>query len=186
MKLRYNSPVILSLTLLSTAVLVLNQTIFPWLIPSFFSSPANFGFLSSLNPIFYFRLVLYIMGHANWAHLAGNFILILIIGPLIEEKYGSKMLAAMIILTAFVTGFLNTFLFGISLVGASGIVFMLIVLASFTDFRKGEIPVTFILVVILFLMPELAKGFEKDNISQFGHILGGVGGGVFGFLFKKE
>lgn len=186
MRLRYNSPVILSFTFLAIAVLALNQTIAPWLIPMFFSSPANFSILSPFSPLFYFRLISYVLGHAGWAHLAGNFLIILIVGPLIEEKYGSRMLLAIMIITAFATGILNTFLFGVSLVGASGIVFMLIVLSSFTDFSKREIPITFILITILFIAPEFASSFEKDNVSQFGHILGGIGGGIFGFLSKRK
>jgi len=62
------------------------------------------------------------------------------------------------------------------------VVFMMILLASFTNFSKGEIPLTFILVLILYLGRELFNAFGDDNISQFAHIVGGFIGSLFGFF----
>ena len=36
-----------------------------------------------------------------------NFLYILLIGPMIEEKYGSKNLTIMILVTAIITGIIN-------------------------------------------------------------------------------
>jgi uncharacterized membrane protein YdcZ (DUF606 family) len=88
----------------------------------------------------------------------------------------------MIAITAFVTGVLNVLLFRSSLMGASGVVFMMILLASFTNFSHGEIPLTFILVLILYLGGQLFESFRTDNISQFAHIVGGFCGSLFGFF----
>jgi membrane associated rhomboid family serine protease len=65
-------------------------------------------------------------------------------------------------------------------------VFMLILLSSFTNIRSGEIPLTFLLVVVLFLAKEVIAGFANDDISQFAHILGGFIGSLFGFLFTRR
>jgi hypothetical protein len=65
--------------------------------------------------------------------------------------------------------------------GASGVVFMLILLVSFTNVRGGEIPITFILVALLFIGKELLSGLEANNISETAHIIGGVCGSIFGF-----
>jgi membrane associated rhomboid family serine protease len=126
------------------------------------------------------------MGHANWAHLIGNFTLILLIGPMLEEMYGSKDLLIMIIITALVTGVLNVLLFRSALLGASGVVFMMILLSSFTNFSKGEIPLTFILVLILYMGVQIIDSFSSDNISQFAHIIGGLCGSFFGFLRPEK
>jgi membrane associated rhomboid family serine protease len=99
----------------------------------------------------------------------------------VEEKYGSKRLLIMILLTALVTGILNILFFNTGLLGASGIVFMLILLSSFTNVRNGEIPITFILVAFLFLGKEVLESIQNDNISQFAHIIGGICGSIFGF-----
>jgi len=42
--------------------------------------------------------------------------------------------------------------------GASGVVFMFILLSSFVNFKKGRIPITFILVVIIYLGGEVMNG----------------------------
>jgi membrane associated rhomboid family serine protease len=114
--------------------------------------------------------------------LINNFSLILLIGPMLEESYGSRSLLFMIIITALVTGVLNVLFFTSSLMGASGVVFMMILLASFTNFNKGEIPLTFILVLVLYLGSQLLDSFRNDNISQFAHVVGGFCGSLFGFF----
>ena len=122
------------------------------------------------------------IGHANWNHLISNFSFILLIGPILEETYGSLSLLFMMVVTAFITGILNAFLFPTALLGASGIVFMMILLASFTNFNKGEIPLTFILILVLYLGRELFNSFQSNNISEFAHIVGGFFGSLFGFF----
>jgi membrane associated rhomboid family serine protease len=143
----------------------------------------NFSASSFRNWI---TLFTHVMGHANWAHLIGNFTLILLIGPMLEEMYGSKDLLIMIIITALVTGVLNVLLFRSALLGASGVVFMMILLSSFTNFSRGEIPLTFILVLILYMGVQVIDSFSSDNISQFAHIIGGLCGSFFGFLRPEK
>ena len=62
---------------------------------------------------------------------------------------------------------------------------MLILLSSFANFQAGTIPLTFILVMILFLGGEIFNSYEVDNISQFAHLIGGTIGTVFGFYYKR-
>ena len=74
-----------------------------------------------------------------------------------------------------------------ALLGASGVVFMMIVLSSFTEMKKGGIPITLILVVVFYLGGELVDGLKNtDNISQLTHIVGGVCGMVFGFTLRSR
>ena len=183
-KLRYNSPVILTFTLVAAVVLVIDTlagraasnalfTVYP--------SP------DSRNLLTYVRLFTHVIGHANWTHLMSNFSFILLIGPINEEKYGSLRILAMMAVTALVTGLLAALVFRTGLQGASGIVFMLILLGSFTNSRQGEIPLTFILVVLLFLTREVIDAVAvKDNVAQFAHIAGGIVGGMFGFATTRS
>ena len=135
-----------------------------------------------------FSLLSHSMGHASTEHLLGNLTFILLLGPIVEEKYGSKNVLFMMLLTSLVTGILNYYFFNTGLLGASGIVFMLILLVSFTNVREGEIPVSFILISVLFLGKELIQSMQSDHISQFAHIIGGVCGSIFGFsgLSKRD
>lgn len=171
-RISYNAPVVLTFALMAVVVRVLGDTVTQdWF--------ATKGYLDGLQS--YVVLITHILGHGNWDHLIGNFMLILLLGPILEERYGSLSLLMMIIVTALVSGLVDVAL-GDRTLGASGIVFMMILLASTANIKQGEIPLTFIAVAVIYLGAELAKSFEKDNVSQLGHILGGVSGAVFGFL----
>ena len=114
-----------------------------------------------------------------------NFLLILLVGPMMEEKYGSINILIMILITAGLTGLLNMILSRNRITGASGIVFMLIVISSFVNISNGKIPLTLILVFIFYIINEILSGiFKKDNVSHFAHIVGAICGVIFGFYFK--
>jgi membrane associated rhomboid family serine protease len=186
MKIKYNAPTVLTFAFLSATVLILSQTVARSLTVQWFAVPGRTGFnAGSLRC--WVTLFTHVLGHKDWPHLISNFTFILLIGPILEEIYGSVSLVIMICITALVTGALNVLFFSTGLLGASGVVFMMILLVSFTNFNKGEIPLTFILVVILYLGRELFDSFRGffgtgDDISQFAHIAGGFIGSLFGFL----
>lgn len=180
MRLRYNAPVVLTFTLLAGGVLVLNQLLGGITVAYFASIPGFRG-----TALDFLRLFTHVLGHRNWVHLISNFSFILLIGPVLEEKHRSGPLLVMILVTALVTGVLNVLFFSTGLMGASGVVFMLILLSSFTNIRAGEIPLTFVLIVVLFLAREVIDAFGEDNISQFAHVIGGVCGSLFGFLVTR-
>lgn len=139
---------------------------------------------SLLDPLTYLRFFTHVFGHSGWSHFLGNACYLLLLGPMLEEKHGSKLLIIAMVITAFVTALINFIFFpGVGLCGASGIVFAFIVLASFTGFRHGEIPLTFILVVVIYIGQQVVDGlFTKDNVSQMAHIVGGLVGAVVGYL----
>ena len=99
-----------------------------------------------------------------------------------EEKYGSIPLLKGILFTALVTGVLQCVLFPrTGLLGASGIVFMLIMLSSLAGF-SGGIPVTMLLVAALYFGQQVYDIiFVHDNVANFMHIVGGLCGTAFGY-----
>ncbi|MEF2919438.1 MAG: rhomboid family intramembrane serine protease, partial [Acutalibacteraceae bacterium] len=115
-----------------------------------------------------------------------DIMLILVVGPLLEEKYGSIDIAAVILITAVVTGLVNFIFFpNVQLLGASGVVFALILLSSITSFRDKEVPITFILVACIYIGQEIYKGiFIQDNVANLTHIIGGFVGALLGFLMN--
>jgi membrane associated rhomboid family serine protease len=181
MKIKYNAPTTLTFTFLSGIVLLLSGTLVPGLTQGWFSTPAPFHANQAQD---YVKLFSHVLGHADIEHFLSNFSFILLLGPILEASYGSLALLLMMVATALVTGILNVVLFPSTiLLGASGIVFMMILLASFTNFNKGEVPLTFILIMILYLGKEVWSALaNRDNISQFAHVLGGLTGSFFGFL----
>ena len=67
------------------------------------------------------------------------------------------------------------------LLGASGIVFMLIMLSSLAGF-SGGIPVTMLLVAALYFGQQVYDIiFVHDNVANFMHIVGGLCGTAFGY-----
>jgi rhomboid protease GluP len=185
MKIKYNAPTTLTFALIAAIVLAVSAFVKIGgmsLTEAWFSVPGRGGF-DFMNPLQYLRLFTHVLGHQNWAHLFGNLSLLLLLGPILEENYGSVSMLLMMAVTALVTGFINALIFPSGLMGASGIVFMMILLSSFTNFNKGEIPITFILVMVLYLGQEVWNAVtQKDQISQFAHIIGGFCGSLFGFF----
>ena len=184
LKITFNAPVVLSLAAISFVATLLNyvtggasgRVLFMT-----YHSPLS-------SPMTWVRAFTHIFGHADWTHLIGNMSYLLLLGPMLEEKYSSQTLAGVIAVTAVVTSVVNYIFFpGIALCGASGVVFAFILLSSFTEFREGEIPVTFILVAVFFLGQQIYDGITvRDNISNMAHIVGGIIGGLLGYVLNKK
>lgn len=131
----------------------------------------------------YIRFFTHVLGHNGWAHYIGNMSYILLLGPILEERYGARKIVWVIGITALVTGIVNYVFFpSVALCGASGVVFAFILLISFTNVRAGEIPVTVLLVAAIFLGQQVYEAvFLRDNVSNLSHILGGIVGAVAGY-----
>ncbi len=182
LKVRFNSPAVLVFSLLAVTAYFVGRFA-PRLTFTLFSAPPSIAWA---KPLDWIRLFAHVLGHASWGHLLGNLAYILLLGPLLEEKYGTRSLALMMAATALLTALLNAALFSTAVLGASGIVFMFIVLASMSDMRRGTIPLTFILVAVIFLGGELVNALRADNVSQSSHLIGGSLGAAFGSLFRRR
>ena len=183
-RLSYDSPLILSFAFLSLAVLLLDRLTGGRAVSLLFCvyrSPLS-------EPLTWPRFVLHVLGHSGWEHYIGNMLMLLVVGLPCEARYGSGRLGLAMLATALVSGLLHWALFpGTALLGASGIVFMLIILSSFAGAGRGELPLTLLLVLVLYLGGELVSMLTvRDNISHLSHILGGLCGAGFGFLFRPR
>ena len=181
-KITYNAPFVLTFAIACLVVLLISGLSEGKSTIHFFSVHGSDSFSDILA---YPRMVFHAMGHINFSHLLGNLTIILLIGPILEEKHGTMDLSLMALITAGITGLLHMVFFEGMLLGASGIVFMLIVLSSLVNVKRKTIPLTFILVCIIFLGNEFALSFREDSVSQFAHILGGICGSAFGFFRAK-
>lgn len=183
-KLQYNAPVILTFVVLSAAALFLN------LLTGGFTNQTIFSVYRSpwLDPLTYVRLFLHVLGHSNFQHFSGNILMILILGPMVEERYGSRNTLILIAVTALTTGVIHCiFSPGFSLLGASGVVFMLIFLASLAGMRQNRIPLTLLLLAVIYFGQEIYGFlFTSSNISHLTHIIGGCCGVILGFLLRKK
>ena len=184
LKIQYDSPVILTFALLSLAALIANAMTDGWANANLFSV-----YRSSLtDPLTYVRFFCHTLGHADIAHFFGNICLILVLGPVVENRYGSTNVFVSILITSLVSGLVHFVFFpGTSLLGASGIVFMMIFLSSISGIRGGNIPVSLILVAIIYLGQEIVDLVSAtDNISQLTHIIGGICGIICGAVMSRK
>ena len=183
-KITFNAPVVLGIVGLSFIA-----TLLGYLTGDISSRILFTTYRSAIwSPMTWIRAFTHIFGHADWAHFVGNMSYLLLLGPMLEEKYGSKTLAGVVAVTAFSTSLVNYLLFpNVALCGASGVVFAFILLSSFTSFKQGEIPLTFILVAVFFIGQQIFEGiFVRDNISNISHIVGGIIGGFLGYGFNVK
>lgn len=183
-KISYNAPIVLSYVLLCMVVTLLGIITKGRIIQSLFMTYHS----SLLQPLTYLHFFTHVLGHDGWTHFIANASYLLLLGPMLEEKYGSKSIFWVIIVTAFVTGIINyMFFWNVGLCGASGVVFAFIVLASFTNFSEGEIPLSFILVVGIFIGQQIYEGMvEQNDISNMAHIVGGIIGALLGYKYNKK
>ena len=183
MRISFNSPAVLSFVFLGFGATLLGQAT---------GGAGNamwfMVYRSSLrSPLTYIRFFTHVLGHVDWSHFIGNVSYLLLLGPMLEEKYGSAKIVEVILIAALVTGVVNFAFFPmVALCGASGVVFAFILLTSFAGFKSGEIPLTFILVAVVFIGQQIYEGITiQDNISNLSHILGGVVGAALGFRLNK-
>ena len=143
---------------------------------------------SLLDPLTYVRFFGHVFGHAGMSHFFSNMLLLLVVGPPLEKLYGSRTIAVGIAATALVTGLLQFVFFPHTLLlGASGVVFMLIMLSSFSGAKAGQIPVTLILVALMYLGQEVYSiFFIRDNVANLIHIVGGICGIGMGLQLRGK
>ena len=186
------APVTISFTLASIFVYFLSVITFGWTNRMFFSLFRS----SPLNPLTYFRLFSYSIGHSSFSHLAANLgIFILVLGVLMERHYGSKLLLIMKAVTSVVLGVIHLIFHpNYRAIGASGIVFMLIFLSAYTylgKLRWGRWPIGIIVIAIFYFGREFIGlggqliGINTSNTAYAGHILGGICGMALGAIVQK-
>lgn len=192
LKFIFDSPVVLVFSVVSAVIFIsdlilklnLSEKIFEC--PGAKSVPA-FDFKSALS---YVKLVIYPFGGENSTSFFLNIGFILLLGPVLEERYGSIMLTLMIFITSLVGGVLTACVstFGIS--GCGEIVFMMIILSVLSVFIKKQLPVSWIFIFALYLAFSLFSGkkisgfmpFMQNNVPVFIQLASGICGSLFGFF----
>lgn len=182
--LKYNAPVTLTFALLSLLALALAELTDGWTTQNLFSvykSPLT-------DYLTYPRFVLHVLGNTDLTTCTANVIVLLVVGPAAEDRFGSAKVLTAVLLTAIATGLVMWFLFPDAvLMGASGEIFMLMVLASFASVRGGYIPLTLLLVLVLYLGSEILQAVTGTaGLSELTHITGGVVGVLLGLIYSHS
>ena len=171
-KIYLNAPITLGFVFISLIVLIVSYITHGASDIALFSTYRA----SITDPLLYVRLFTHIFGHIDMTHFMNNMLYSYI------DKLGMILGEYIYFIPLFIIH--NIFTDSI-LMGASGIVFAFIILASITGDKEG-IPFTLILVTIFYLGSELYSAiFVKDNISQLTHIIGGITGALIGLMLKS-
>ena len=181
--LRYNAPVTLTFALLSLLALALNELTDGWTTQNLFCF-----YKSALTDyLTYPRAVLHVLGNTSLTTCTGNIIVMLVVGPAAEERFGSSKVFFAVLLTAIAGAAIMWFLCpDATIMGASGVLFCMMMLASFASMRGGAIPITLILVIILYLGSEILQAVTGTaGLPELTHIAGGVVGLLLGFAFSR-
>ena len=182
--LKYNAPVSLTFALLSLLALALGELTDGWTTQNLFCF-----YKSSLTDyLTYPRAIFHVLGNTDLTTCTANVILLLVIGPAAEERFGSAKVLTAVLLTAIAGALIIWFFFPTAtLMGASGVLFMMMVLASFASMRGGAIPITLILVLILYLGSEVVRALSGGaGLQELTHIAGGVVGMLLGLVFSRS
>eukprot|EP00617_Octactis_speculum_P020747 CAMPEP_0185757198 /NCGR_PEP_ID=MMETSP1174-20130828/15665_1 /TAXON_ID=35687 /ORGANISM="Dictyocha speculum, Strain CCMP1381" /LENGTH=143 /DNA_ID=CAMNT_0028436511 /DNA_START=176 /DNA_END=607 /DNA_ORIENTATION=+ len=113
----------------------------------------------------------------------------LLVGPPCEKEFGSRDLFKIMCYVA-VSSAVAHMMFGAKFgwqLGASGVVFALILLNSLLSARSGTVPLTFIITVMLWVGTETRSlFFSTDGISHIAHLSGAAVGTMAGYALHKK
>lgn len=179
MRVSWNAPGTLGLCGVSLLVFGL-QTVLPG-VGGVFASPVR---VDPAEPLFFVQCVAHVLGHVNFSHLSNNLLLLLLLGPMVEARHGTGWFLSIAALTAVVTA-LAALGLGHRVQGLSGVVFTCIGLASVAGARRGELPVTMLLVLGVYLGAEVMDLLRHDAVSQLSHLIGGVVGAGVGLALAR-
>ena len=82
-KISYNCPVVLTYAAVCLVLVAVNALTGGWLNKYVM---VCYGHPSLLDPMTYVRCITYFFGHSGWEHYASNMLLMLLVGPVVEEK----------------------------------------------------------------------------------------------------
>ena len=200
----YDSPVVISFVLLGVIALAVDSLALNGKLQelAFTCHAFRKGGFDFKNGFEYLRLFSHIFGSTSWELLLLNSAFLLLLGPSLEEKYGSLLLSLMIVITAFVSGLLMAATGFCTFTGSSCIVFMMILLASLTAFSKKTVEFSWILTFLLYTGYKMvsqagtgtgtnaaAKSFADFlilNIPTFIDLAAGIIGSLLAFLLTPK
>ncbi|MBO7639757.1 MAG: rhomboid family intramembrane serine protease [Treponema sp.] len=205
-KFLFDSPVVLTICAVSALVVIFDSFVFKGkAVANVFSCPGSHGEnpFRFTNPLHYFTLLLHVFGSSGWQAFFVNTLVLLALGPQLEERYGSVMLGLMCGITVLVSGVLTACLGLQAITGTMSLVFLMIFLASLTTLSKNSLLASWTAGLVLYIAYSLYSGFQNPavervegvnsfiffmqrNVVTFINMAGGLCGSLFGFLVAPK
>ncbi len=189
-KIVFDSPVTLALTACCLLVFVFCK-IAPQQISSrvlaFCSTPVmrlNRKVINFFSISTYLRLVAHVFAHGSFSGLFLNLGFILMLAPQTEKLYGSRFFALMTLIAGLVSGVLAFCFVPFSLQGAQSISFLLVVLCVFGSIKKQELPLSPLILLVLFVIHSITAGYGA--YAQITSLAGGFCAALFGMIPQES
>lgn len=141
-----------------------------------------------------YRLFTYAFVHEDLSHLVQNYTTILLLGPQVEERYGSAAMAIVYLVTAVLIGIANWLMVDTGLIGSSGIS-MAVLLLSLSVTSTGRHATTKVwricpshlaIIGLNFLQIGAAVVTDDDGTSSFAHLAGALCGIAWLFVLPTR
>jgi rhomboid protease GluP len=169
----FNCPITLAFLVVVFIVQLAFQTNFSDLFHNLFSVSKPFEWANSSS---YLSLLLFVFSDdGKWQNISNPLLLIVLIGPIVEERVGPIQLVVAGIATTLITSLLHAILFSSNLYGPTCLAYMLVFMASYVNVRKGHAPLSFILVLVLVVLVS-ADQWTEDLRTAFPMITGSLMG----------
>ncbi len=144
-------------------------------------------------PLDYLRMLLFCLGNGSWEEFFFSVVIILLLGPAMETRYGSGIFALMAFISILVSGVMTVCISPYAVTGSASIVFTLVILSSLQEFNRKKIPASWAGLLAVAVCAQLyfnsrarnAVGFIQVmtfGIPVFIQMIAGICGSIFGFL----
>ena len=188
LKFSYDAPVTITFVIIYAVFFLLNSFVIKnGALGNLLASPTSqAGALPFIvkQPMSYLRLLIYIFGSNIDSNYITFLFVYLLLGPAMEERYGSVIIGVMIFVSALFAGVLNACFCTESLIGPVPVVCMMIFLTAFMSLSNKTVPVTFIATIILFAYLSITCGLGVIRLIIC--VAGGLCGSLFAFLTSPK
>lgn len=185
LKFSYDAPVSQSFVLISLVIFILDFFVLNLkLNQNYLLTPTPV--FSIRDPLVILRTIIYIFGETDKVYLFTNLLFIILIGPVMEERYGSVIIGIMFFVAAFVTGSMSACFCKVAYRGCSSVVFMLLLLNAMMFFTKKTISATSITMVVLFICREFFIANPNGVVGTLIILAGGLAGSLFAFIASPK
>jgi membrane associated rhomboid family serine protease len=189
LKFVYDAPVTLSFIIIALLFFIISLIapkagIQELLVAPSASGAAKFSFTNIKSIL---GLFLYIFNGKDRLLLFTNLLFVALIGPSMEERYGSFIIGIMMFVSGIFAGVLNACFCKDPMYGCSSIVFMLVLLNALMNFSKNKITGTALSMLILFILREaFIENHPNKALGVIIVLAGGLCGSLFAFLTSPK
>lgn len=190
LKFSYDAPVTITMALLLLVLFMIDSLIIKspviakfLMAPTTASGTVPFAFSS---PKALLGVLLHIFSYTDLSQLLCDVVFLLLLGPFMEERYGSVIIGIMIFVASLFSGVLNACFCKAPVSGAACVVFMLILLDFLMSLSKKKIAAASLFALIIFVVRLATAKSENGFVDVVIVMAGGLCGSLFAFIASPK